>query len=80
MPQQVISRLELGSVNDRFLRNLKDTSLGIAAVQSRWPQPVNSLQLSCSGTAVPKRLTLQRGAAFSCLSTASANLQPSNIS
>lgn len=66
MPQQVISRLEIGSINGRFLRHCKDTNLGITAVQSRWTQSVDSLQLSCSSTSVPKHLTLLCGAAIHC--------------
>lgn len=66
MPQQVLSRLEIGPVNGRFVRHLKDTNLGIAAAQSLWPQPGNSQQLSCSSTTVMKYLTLMHGAAFPC--------------
>lgn len=66
MPQQVVSRLEIGSINGRFLRHLKDTNLGIAAAQSQWPQSGNSRQLSCSGTPVTKHLTLMHGATFPC--------------
>lgn len=64
MPQQVVSRLEIGSINGRFLRHLKDTNLGVAAAQSRWPHSGNSQQLSCSGTPVMKHLTLIHGATF----------------
>lgn len=78
MPQQVVPRFEISSVNCRCLRHLKDTNLGIAAAQSPWPQSGNSQQLSCSSTPMMKHLTLMYGATFPCPWTCSTNEQHRN--